>query len=61
MEHLVDDKRVREISELGAKAGGLTAEAAAWTGLKPGTAVAIADVDAHVAVPASTVVEPAGW
>ena len=58
LEHLVDDKLSREISELGAKAGGLTAEAAGWTGLLPGTAVAIANVDAHVAVPASTVVEP---
>ncbi len=54
----MDDKLSREISELGAKAGGLTAEAAGWTGLQPGTAVAIANVDAHVAVPASTVVEP---
>ena len=35
----------------------LTAQAAAWTGLKPGTAVAIANVDAHVAVPAATVTE----
>ena len=40
-------------------AGGLTDQAAGWTGLKPGTAVAIANVDAHVAVPASTVSEPA--
>ena len=35
----------------------MTTEAAGWTGLLPGTAVAIANVDAHVAVPASTVVE----
>ena len=58
LERLVDDKMSREIAELGQKAGGLTAEAAAWTGLKPGTAVAVANVDAHVAVPAVTVVEP---
>jgi L-ribulokinase len=58
LEHLVDDKMSREIAELGQKAGGLTAEAAAWTGLKPGTAIAVANVDAHVAVPAVTVVEP---
>jgi len=32
--------------------------AALWTGLLPGTAVAVANVDAHVAVPASKVVEP---
>ena len=29
----------------------------AWTGLMPGTAVAVANVDAHVAVPAATVIE----
>jgi L-ribulokinase len=57
-ENLVDDKMSRELSALGAKAGGLTDQAAAWTGLKPGTAVAVANVDAHVAVPASTVTEP---
>src|SRR5579859_2547963 len=33
---------------LGACAGRLTAEAAAWTGLPPGIAVAVANVDAHV-------------
>jgi L-ribulokinase len=59
MERIVDDKLSRTIYPLGAKAGGLTDEAAHWTGLKPGTAVAIANVDAHVAVPAATVVEPA--
>jgi L-ribulokinase len=47
----------REISPLGAKAGELTDQAARWTGLKPGTAVAVANVDAHVAVPAATVTE----
>jgi L-ribulokinase len=36
----------------------LTQEAAEWTGLKPGTAVAIANVDAHVSAPAATVTEP---
>jgi L-ribulokinase len=59
LERLVDDKMSREIYDLGERAGGLTEEAARWTGLLPGTAVAIANVDAHVAVPASTVVEPA--
>ncbi len=58
LEGLIDDKMSRDIAELGQKAGGLTAAAAAWTGLRPGTAVAIANVDAHVAVPAVTVVEP---
>jgi L-ribulokinase len=58
MEHIVDEKMLREISPLGAKAGELTAEAAGWTGLAPGTAVAVANVDAHVAAPAATVTEP---
>ena len=58
MEHIVDEKMSRTIYPLGAKAGGLTPEAAGWMGLKPGTAVAVANVDAHVAVPAATVTEP---
>jgi len=58
MEHIVDEKMSRDIYPLGAKAGGLTEEAARWTGLKPGTAVAIANVDAHVSVPAASVGEP---
>jgi L-ribulokinase len=57
-ENFVDEKMSRELSALGSKAGGLTEEAASWTGLKPGTAVAVANVDAHVAVPASTVTQP---
>ncbi|MGB4595347.1 MAG: ribulokinase [Anaerolineaceae bacterium] len=57
MEHVVDEKMSREIQPVGQKAGSLTPQAAAWTGLKPGTAVAIANVDAHVAVPAATVTE----
>jgi L-ribulokinase len=58
MEHVVDEKMSRTLYTLGDKAGGLTQEAATWTGLKPGTAVAIANVDAHVATPAATVTEP---
>ncbi len=58
LEHIVDEKIMRTISPLGARAGGLTAQAAQWTGLRPGTAVAVANVDAHVSVPAATVTEP---
>lgn len=58
LEHVVDEKMMREIVPLGTRAGGLTEEAAAWTGLHPGTAVAVANVDAHVSVPAATVSEP---
>jgi L-ribulokinase len=55
---VVDDNMSREIRFAGERAGGLSVEAAGWTGLPVGTAVAIANVDAHVAVPAATVVEP---
>jgi L-ribulokinase len=58
LEHIVDEKMSRTIYPLGEKAGGLTPEAAGWTGLRPGTAVAIANVDAHVSVPVGTVTEP---
>ena len=55
---VIDDKMTRDVLPLGQRAGGLSEQAARWTGLNPGTAVAIANVDAHVAVPASTVIEP---
>ncbi|WP_338401269.1 ribulokinase [Galbitalea soli] len=52
------DKVAHEIGELGAVAGHLTAEAAAWTGLPEGIAVAVGNVDAHVAAPAAQATEP---
>ncbi len=55
---IVDTRMTRHISSIGEKAGELTEEAAAWTGLRAGTAVAVANVDAHVSVPAVTVTEP---
>ena len=55
---VVDSRMSRDISSIGDKAGELTEEAAGWTGLQPGTAVAVANVDAHVSVPAVTVTEP---
>jgi len=58
LEHVVSEKMSRAIYAIGQRAGGLTAQAARWTGLRPGTAVAIANVDAHVSVPAATVTEP---
>ncbi|MEE8389642.1 MAG: ribulokinase [Anaerolineae bacterium] len=54
---VVDDKLSRDIYPLGQRAGRLTQEMAEITGLKPGTAVSIGNVDAHVSVPAATVVE----
>jgi L-ribulokinase len=58
LENVIDEKMSRDIYPIGDKAGELTAQAAKWTGLKPGTAIAVANVDAHVSVPAATVVEP---
>ncbi len=59
LRHVVDDKLSRDIYPLGQRAGGITPEMAQITGLRPGTAVSIGNVDAHVSVPAATVVEPA--
>lgn len=58
LERVIDEKMTRDILPIGARAGELTERAARWTGLKPGTAVAVANVDAHVSVPAATVIEP---
>ena len=55
---VVDEKLSRQVFPLGQRAGQLTPEMAEITGLRPGTAVAIGNVDAHVSVPAATVVEP---
>ena len=41
----VTDKLEQPIGQLGQRAGGLTAEAAAWTGLPEGIAVAVGNVD----------------
>ncbi|MGB8451097.1 MAG: ribulokinase [Anaerocolumna sp.] len=52
LENVVLDKLNCPITPLGAKAGEITKEASKLTGLKAGTAVAVANVDAHVTVPA---------
>src|SRR5699024_9696875 len=57
-EGFVRDKLDQPIAQLGQSAGRLTEEAAAWTGLPAGIAVAVGNVDAHVTVPAAGAVEP---
>ncbi len=54
----VADKLDQPVGSLGEAAGTLTAEAAAWTGLPEGIAVAVGNVDAHVTAPAAQAVEP---
>ncbi|HET9125345.1 MAG TPA: ribulokinase [Solirubrobacteraceae bacterium] len=51
-------KLAHPISQLGERAGGLTAQAAEWTGLPEGIAVAVGNVDAHVTPPAAQAIEP---
>jgi len=55
---VIDRKMMRGLSPLGACAGGLTEEMAKATGLRPGTAVAVGNVDAHAAVPAAGIAGP---
>ncbi|MDZ4765297.1 MAG: ribulokinase [Chloroflexota bacterium] len=55
---VVETKTSRHLARLGDAAGVLTAQAAAWMGLQPGIAVAVANVDAHVTVPAVGVTKP---
>jgi len=54
----VDDKLAHPLAPLGGRAGSLTAQAARWTGLPEGIAVAVGNVDAHVTCAAANAVEP---
>lgn len=58
IENLVEEKLSTDIYPQGAKAGELTEDMASRIGLKAGTAVAVGNVDAHVAVPAVGITEP---
>jgi L-ribulokinase len=58
LENVVEEKLSQTYYPLGSLAGGLTPYWAKKTGLKEGTPVCIGHVDAHVAVPATTVTEP---
>ena len=57
-ENVVDEKMTRQLAELGAPAGQLTAQMAKLTGLPSGIAVAVANVDAHVTAPAVKATDP---
>jgi L-ribulokinase len=52
------DKIAAPAASLGQCAGGLTARAAAWTGLPEGIAVSVGNVDAHVTAAAAGAIEP---
>lgn len=56
--NFVEDKVRHPLSQLGDLAGTLTAEAASWTGLNIGTAVAVGNVDAHVTSVAANATHP---
>jgi len=58
LENVVEQKLAAEYYPLGSCAGGLTAPIAAMTGLRPGTPVAVGNIDAHSGVPACGVVKP---
>ncbi len=53
-----DDKLAHPVAQLGSRAGSLTPQAAAWTGLPAGLAVAVGNVDAHVTPPAANAIAP---
>jgi len=54
----VADKLEHPLSGPGDRAGSLTAQAAGWTGLPAGIAVAVGNVDAHVTAPAAQAIAP---
>lgn len=58
LENVVKEKLSNNIFSIGVKAGEITKSASTLTGLLEGTPVAIANVDAHVAVPAVGITEP---
>ena len=58
LEHVIDEKLSRDIRSIASKAGEITPEAAILTGLMPGTAVAVCNIDAHVSMPPAGLTQP---
>jgi len=58
LKNIVKEKLSPPIYPIGSKAGGLTPKMARLTGLKEGTPVAVGIIDAHSAVPSTTVTRP---
>lgn len=57
-EKVIDEKLSRAIYSLGTKAGGLSEKGSVLTGLPQGIAVAVANMDAHVSLPAVGLTDP---
>jgi L-ribulokinase len=58
LENYVEEKLSSELFALGTKAGEISEAAAKLTGLNPGTAVCVGNIDAHVTLPALGITEP---
>jgi L-ribulokinase len=58
LEELLTTKLARPTLPVGSVAGRLTAQAARWTGLRPGTPVGVGTIDSYACVPAATVTTP---
>lgn len=53
----IEDKYTAPVMQLGDRAGGLTEASAKLTGLNPGIAVSVGQIDAHVTAPAAQAIE----
>lgn len=58
LRNVIEEKIGSEVYPVGTRAGGLTEEMAAKTGLVAGTAVGVGNTDAHLAVPAVGITKP---
>ncbi|MFA5342023.1 MAG: ribulokinase, partial [Clostridia bacterium] len=58
MENIIGTKVADNVLPMGAKAGGLSRYGSSITSCKQGTAVAVSNVDAHVAMPAAGITQP---